>query len=532
VIAGRNERQRKPRRGEHFLFRTCTLIASDGQIAGSTAKAGSGNRAARLLRGAVAALLALALAGCQSLIAQTAGDPAIHPSATPQIVSEVQKNDPNAKLGAREHPRILATYGGEYHDAKVDRLLARIVGSLTAVSQNPNQSYRITILDSPSINAFALPGGYIYVTRGLLALADDASEVAAVIAHEMGHVTANHGIERQRFEEAQSINDRVVTEVLSDELASNVALAQSKLRLAAFSRRQELQADEIGIRMLAEAGYDPYAQARFLRTMADYSDFLSSDPTKDQTLDFLSTHPNAPQRIAIARKHAEAYGPEGTGSRGRDYFLKGIDGMLYGDRPQEGYVRGRIFLHPRLGIRFEVPPGFTIKNTPEAVLATGPDDLAIRFDGVDASGKDDLAAYLGSGWVTGLRQGTIRTLAVNGLEAADAKASTDKWDFDVTVIRAGKRIYRFLTAAPRGSAKLEPAADALRGTFRTLTARESAELKPLRVRLTNVGPADSVASIAGRMMGTDRPEQLFRILNAMTDGRRRSPGAEVKIISE
>ena len=112
--------------------------------------------------------------------------PPIHPSATPQIVSEVQKNDPKAKLGAREHPRILATYGGEYHDEKIDKLVARIVGSLTAVSENPNQTYRITILNSPSVNAFALPGGYIYVTRGLLALADDASEVAAVIAHEMG----------------------------------------------------------------------------------------------------------------------------------------------------------------------------------------------------------------------------------------------------------------------------------------------------------------------------------------------------------
>src|SRR5690606_34902954 len=113
-----------------------------------------------------------------------------------------------------------ATYGGEYHDAKTERLVARIVGALTAVSENPHQTYRITVLDSPSVNAFALPGGYIYVTRGLLALANDASEVAAVIAHEMGHVTANHGIERQRFEEAQDINERVVTEVLSNELAS------------------------------------------------------------------------------------------------------------------------------------------------------------------------------------------------------------------------------------------------------------------------------------------------------------------------
>ena len=108
-------------------------------------------------------------------------------------------------MGAREHPRIVASYGGEYKDAKTERLVARITGALTAVSENPNQSYRITILNSPAINAFALPGGYLYVTRGLLALANDASEVAAVLSHEMAHVTANHGIERQKKEEAEVI---------------------------------------------------------------------------------------------------------------------------------------------------------------------------------------------------------------------------------------------------------------------------------------------------------------------------------------
>jgi len=137
------------------------------------------------------------------------------PSANPQIVSQVQKNDPNAEMGAREHPRILANYGGEYNDEKTEKLVARIAGALTLVSENPKQSYRITILNSPAINAFALPGGYLYVTRGLLALATDASEVAAVLSHEMAHVTANHGIERQQREQAGEVASQVVASVLS-----------------------------------------------------------------------------------------------------------------------------------------------------------------------------------------------------------------------------------------------------------------------------------------------------------------------------
>ncbi len=486
------------------------------------------------LRGrAVVALLAtMLLSACQSVIEQTY-EPTVSPSSNPQIVEEVQKNDPRAQLGAREHPRIVASYGGEYKDAKTERLVARITGALTAVSENPQQSYRITILNSPAINAFALPGGYLYVTRGLLALANDASEVAAVLSHEMAHVTANHGIERQQREEAEVIASRVVSEVLSSDIAGKQALARGKLRLAAFSRNQELQADVIGVRMLGEAGYDPYAAARFLDSMAAYSRFTAVDPESDQSLDFLSSHPNAPQRVDLARRHARAFGPEGTsGDRGRDYYLAGIDGLLYGDSPQEGYVRGQTFLHGQLGIRFDVPAGFQIDNKAEAVLATGAGDIAVRFDGVADTGGRSLTDYIASGWVTGLKPDTIRQISVNGLEAATARASADRWDFDVTVIRIDTRIYRFLTAVPKGSNALEPTANQLRSSFRRMTPAETQSLKPLRIRVVTVRPGDTIATLSARMMGTDRKLDLFRVINAMQVSSAVKPGDKVKIVSE
>jgi predicted Zn-dependent protease len=477
-------------------------------------------------------LAATLLAGCQSLVEQSY-EPAVSPSSNPQIVAEVQKNDPRAQMGAREHPRIVASYGGEYKDAKTERLVARIAGALTLVSENPSQSYRITILNSPAINAFALPGGYLYVTRGLLALANDASEVAAVLSHEMAHVTANHGIERQKKEEAEVIASRVVAEVLSSNIAGKQALARGKLRLAAFSRNQELQADVIGVRMLGEAGYDPYAAARFLDSMAAYSRFSAVDPEADQSLDFLSSHPNAPQRVELARLHARAFGAEGSvGDRGRDYYVEGIDGLLYGDSPEEGYVRGQTFLHGKLGIRFDVPPGFQIDNKADAVLATGPGDVAIRFDGVADSKRQDLVNYISSGWVTGLRPETIRPLTLNGLEAATAKAAADRWEFDVTVVRIDKQIYRFLTAVPQGSPALETTSAILKGSFRKLTSAEIASLKPLRVRVVTARPGDTVASLAGRMMGTNRKLDLFRLINAMSAASTVRPGDKIKIISE
>ncbi|WP_083531078.1 M48 family metalloprotease [Pararhizobium antarcticum] len=484
------------------------------------------------LRAAAGLLTVLLLSACQSLVEQSY-EPSVSPSQNPQIVDEVQKNDPRAQVGAREHPRIVASYGGEYKDAKTERLVARIAGALTAVSENPNQSYRITILNSPAINAFALPGGYLYVTRGLLALALDASEVAAVLSHEMAHVTANHGIERQQREEAEVIASRVVSEVLSSDLAGKQALARGKLRLAAFSRNQELQADVIGVRMLGEAGYDAYAAARFLDSMAAYSRYSAVDPDSDQSLDFLSSHPNAPQRVDLARRHARAFGPEGaTGDRGRDYYLAGIDGLLYGDSPQEGYVRGQTFLHGTLGIRFDVPNGFQIDNKAEAVLATGPGDIAIRFDGVADPKRRSLTEYIASGWVTGLQPATIRPTMINGLEAATARASADRWDFDVTVMRIDTQIYRFLTAVPKGSAALAPTANALRASFRRMTAQEAAALKPLRVRIVTASSSDTLATLSARMMGTDRKLDLFRLINAMQVTSTVKPGDKVKIISE
>ncbi|MEM9104045.1 MAG: M48 family metalloprotease [Pseudomonadota bacterium] len=477
------------------------------------------------------AALCLILAACQTLLDPTYSAP-IGPSDNPQTVQRLEKNDPRARIGAREHPRIVASYGGEFSDAKVEKLLARIVGALTLVSENPKQTWRITILNSPAVNAFALPGGYLYVTRGLLALANDSSEVAAVIAHEMAHVTANHGLQRKRAEEAEVLASRVAAEVLSNEIDGQQAIARSKLRLAAFSRQQELEADVIGVRMLGEAGFDPYAAARFLRSMEAYGKFRAGDANADQSLDFLSSHPDTPKRLQLARQNASAFGSPGIGTRDRDMYLEGIDGLLYGDSPNEGYVRGLTFLHPKLGIRFSVPRGFMIDNTAQAVLATGPGDIAIRFDGVSENRRKSLTNYISSGWVTGLDPSSIQATEINGLDAATGRATADQWDFDVTVIRVGGRIYRLLTAAPRGSRQLEQAATLVRDSFRKMTASEIASLKPLRIRIETVRAGETQTSLANRMRGTSRRIELFRLLNALSADANLIAGQKVKIVTD
>ncbi len=478
---------------------------------------------------AIIGLLAI-LSACRSV---DFSDPnMIGPSSNPVTAANVSKNDRLAQLSALQHPRILATYGGEYKDAKLERMVAKIVGKLTTVSDNPDQTYIITILNSPNINAFALPGGYLYVTRGLLALANDSSEVAAVIAHEMGHVTANHGILRQAKEAESIIARRVASEVLHDEAAGREAAIRSKLRLAQFSRNQELQADAIGIKMIGAAGYDPFASARFLQSMEAYTAFRSISGATDASLDFLATHPATPQRVELATAHARRIGAPGVGTTDRDSFLNGIDGLLYGDPPQEGFVRERTFIHPKLGVTFTVPQGFTIDNSANAVMASGPGELAIRFDGAALPQGSDLSAYIRSGWVTGLDDQSVRNTTINGLPAATARAYADKWQFEIVVIASGAKVYRFLFAAPRNSTALGSAAQQTTQSFRVLTPAEQAAAKPLRIRVITVKAGDTLASLSARMQGTDRKLELFRLINALSPGSTVSAGDRVKIISE
>ncbi|MDY8111019.1 M48 family metalloprotease [Fulvimarina sp. 2208YS6-2-32] len=498
----------------------------------------AGNTILRRLGLLGSAALLLATASCTTLeegFGLSDADLTTGYSATrpPVTFETAQAQDPQSRIGRSQHPKILAAYGGAYSDPKVERMLAGVVGKLQAASQDPNRAYNITVLNSPNVNAFALPGGYVYITRGLLALANDSAEVAAVIGHEMAHVSANHGIERQQREREAEIASRVVSEVLASDKAGRIAVARNKLSVAQFSRQQELEADVLGIKHIGRAGFDPYAASRFLAAMDAYTSFRNAFQVENPSLDFLASHPSAPQRIELARRHAREQGPPGVGSADRDRYLAGIDGILFGDSASEGYVRGRKFYHPGLGIAFDVPENFVIDNTSEAVLATGPGDVAIRFDGVALAPSARLEDYIASGWVGGLDRSTIRRRQLGGLEAVSARATGGDYAFDVTVVRVGKQVYRFLTAVPADNAgRVAGIAESVSSSFRMLSAAERNSLKPLRIRVVTAASGDSVDSIASRMVGVDRPAGLFRLLNGLDAAGTVQPGARYKIVAE
>lgn len=459
--------------------------------------------------------LALVLSSCTS-IGDFTDDATLVPSARPVTVDNVRSGR-LARIGAAQHPRILETYGGTYANPRVERMVAGIVGKLVTVSDNPSQVYQISILDTPLVNAFALPGGYLYISRGLLALANNRSQLAAVIAHEMAHVTANHGILRQRKEAEAELGQRVVSEVLTNKSRATLTAARSKLDLAQFSRIQELEADAIGITAMGEAGFNPYAAADFQTVMANFSN-VRSHSAAENMVDFLSTHPSTPQRVDLALGHARKLGePQAISETERNDYLNGIDGMLYGDDTDEGFVRDQTYAHKKLGIEFTFPGGFNIENRAEAVIGSRAiDGAAIRFDGVDVDEATALTTYLASGWVEGLDMASIKAASINGLPAAIGKAQVGTWSFDITIIRANGQVYRLLTAVPTAGPAVEPLAASARQSFRTLSPQEREALQPLRIKIVKAGATDTAATMALKLQGVQKSERFFRALNGLS----------------
>ena len=446
--------------------------------------------------------------------------------------SWVRPDDPQEQIGAKEHPAVVAKYGGTYENVQAERLVALIVGRLVAQSEDPSRIYKITLLNSPKVNAFALPGGFLYVTRGLMALANDSSELAAVIAHEMAHVSSNHAIVRQERLNSAEIGRQVVADVLEDSPAGRIAIAANQNRFVKFSQDQELQADTIGIRMAGRAGFDPFAAARFLETMDRYRKFIAGDSNFDSSDSFTSSHPSTPKRIELARRHGRFFGSPGVGKKDRDRYLQGIDGILFGNTADEGFVRGQRFSHAGLGITFEAPKGFIIDNQAKAVLVSGPDDIATRFDATVVSKRTNLADYLKSGWITGLVPQTIREEAINDFQSATAIARGDGWRFKVRVIRNDTQVYRFITAAPQTNTNIDAVSRRITESFRVLSEQEIAGLKPLILRIATVGANQSEQTFANKMKGSSNPAQLFRLLNGLMLGETVSPGMKVKIVTD
>lgn len=442
--------------------------------------------------------------------------------------------------GAQANPQLLAQFGGAYSGPQADYV--RRVGQRIAVESglSPNgQDFTVTLLNSPVNNAFAIPGGYVYVTRDLLALMNDEAELAFVMGHEVGHVAAGHARKRESRSNLSGLLTGIVGAVVGNSAIGSLATrgvgAAAQLATLGFSRSQENEADALGVEYLARAGYDPVASADMLAQLANQSaldDAAAGRSSRGPS--WTSTHPDPASRVQRTLAEARATNFT-TGARNRDAFLAAIDGMIYGDDPRQGIVDGQEFSHPLLRIAFTAPQGYQIANGASAVTISGQGGQA-RFGSRAFDG--DLDRYL-AGVLTDLggehaaAQQAVDHGTFNGMTVArtSVRADTRNGPVDVTVVAYrvdARTAYHFATITAAGTG-LGPFAG-MTESLRRLSVAEAATIRPRRVRVVTVGAGDTVQSLAARMAYPDRRIERFTVLNGLRSDAPLRAGQKVKLI--
>lgn len=439
------------------------------------------------------------------------------------------------KIGREQHPKLVEAFGGEYENPRLQTYVSRIGQELSRYAEYQEFQYQFTIVNSPIINAFALPGGYCYVSRGLITLASNEAELAGVIAHEIGHVNARHTA--QRIAQSQLAQGLLMGAVLLTgqravgQLGSGIANAVLK----SFSREQELEADSLGMRYMSEAGYDPEAMVGFLDTMRDHSQIeaekrgLPAGSVDERNIN--ATHPRTIERVQQAKTIAAEYSNAGQVVN-RDRYLENIDGMLYGDDPKQGIVRGTEFIHPDLRFRFEVPEGFTIQNgTSEVVAQKDNVKAAIVFD-ADRNKSGDILSYLTGDWGKGVNLTDVGRIDINGRPAATGATRLNGLDYRAVAIQGeGDRVFRFrFISDPAQTSGLNVPFRETTYSFRLLSEAEASRIQPYQIIVVPISPGDTVASLASNFPEGKFSQAAFRVINDLKPQEALPNGGRVKVV--
>lgn len=447
------------------------------------------------------------------------------------LMSPSQENE----VGASEHQKIVQQFG-LVEDKALNNYVTSIGNKVTANTERPEVKYKFFIIDSPIVNAFALPGGYIYVSRGLLALAGSEAELASVLGHEAGHITGRHSAERYSRGVVTTLGAGILSAAIGSEGASQALGVGANLFMSSYSRDQENEADTLGLRYMTRGGYAPEAVPSFLYSLQRQSQLEASlNGQSGQGFSYFSTHPATSDRVSKTKAEAGVY-PQG-GNHSRDTHLNAINGMTYGDSAKQGFARGTDFYHPAMGFTFSVPQGFKITNQPSQVVATNNAGSVVIFDMVANKQGLSPSQFIGNVWLKEAKLQGLENITVNGLPAATASLPGTVGGKAVTIrvvaISWQGKLVRFQMAIPNSaSSALVEQLKKTTYSFRMMSASEKKSVHPYKLRLYTAKANDTVASISRRMPFDTMQEERFRILNAIGPGQDVAPGARYKIVSE
>ena len=453
--------------------------------------------------------------------------PAREASAGKEAAAQVRE-----EMGLVEDPALLA--------------YVRSVGARVAAhSPRKDVSYQFAIANMAETNAFALPGGYIYVSRGLLALARSEDELANVLAHEVGHVAARHAAQRETQALGVGLLAMLGTLAAGAVGGAGAASAVSQLGqvagaglIASYSRDQERQADEVGQQMAKAAGYDPGGMATFLNAL-DQEATLKLDG-KSRRPSFLDSHPATPERVASASTRARTLGTTGVLAPVpvRDVFVARLEGILIDEDPAEGVVRGQTFVHPGLDLHLVFPEGWGIQNGRQAVGAQEPEGAALIVLLIQESGNDPRAAaekfvqanaqsleLLDHGKMDGTAVPAYRVRARVALSQGTGGA-------ELVWLAHGGAIYRLqCLSSAQGFAGFVPSFDRTAKSFRALTSEERADVREHRLHVARAAGGESLAALAERSGNVWKLEQVA-VANGVEARASLTAGQRIKLAVE
>ncbi|MCV2360436.1 M48 family metalloprotease [Paucibacter sp. TC2R-5] len=502
-----------------------------------------------LLRRAAYAALLIAL-GALSACGTTSVNP-----VTGKTERTVMDEASEIAEGRKAHAQVLQEYT-QLADPKLQAYVNELGQRLAKASHRSHLTWHFTVLDSPEVNAFALPGGYVYVTRGIMAYLESEADLAGVIGHEIGHVTARHGAQRATRQQSAGIGvlaASVLGAVLESQGLGGAGqlIGQASQSVAAgynasYGREQELQADGLGAEYLSRSHYDPKNMVDVIHVLKNQERFaaeqarLEGRPAPSGS-SWLASHPSNDQRLSQISQTAQQYagidGSKNYQDDGRARYLAAIEGISYGESAEQGLSRGRNFYHPGLGFALTAPAGWKIQNGAEALILSNPEQdagLVLRPVPAKFSGSHEqiLRQILPQAEQVQVDKLSLGGLPASHINAVQRNAQGQRLPIEFTLISGPNKanymlIYRArdANAMARASRRMQEA----EASFRPMTPADRAAAKPWVLRSVTM-PAGGFAQLAKTSPLGERAEAQLRLLNGALDADPK-PGQKVKIVA-
>ena len=445
------------------------------------------------------------------------------------LVSETQE----IQMGREYNSQVLKQFP-VYQDEELQNYVQKIGESLAEKSHRPNLIYRFTVLDSPDINAFALPGGYIYINRGLMSYLSNEEELAAVLGHEIGHVTARHSVRQYSQSQLMGVLSAAV-EINAGRTAGNLANIASGAILSGYGREMELEADDLGAQYIHQDGYSPQGMYEVLSVLKDqeiYSKKIAEQRGQEPRSyhGVFASHPSNDLRLQEVLNNVSVSFKKGTRKQ-QDTYLEKIEGMVFGDSEQSGVRRGSKFYHGPLNLYLGAPDSWEIINTPSTLIfSSSYGEAFLQMTLEDLNFKETPEEYI-KRFATNIY--SEQTLNISGFKGFSAITKRSGRTARMAAIFKGNQVYQFIGYMKNESLNFQKFdSDFLKiiNSFRTLEDEEIALSKPLRIRAYKVRKGDTYSKLASRSSININAEDQLRLINGDYPDKPLSEGRTIKVV--